>query len=554
MKLSTKIIIAAAVAILTTTIGACFSVYWVSTKNRVESLHNDMRVIIKQAETVAARMDMMQRTKSFDIPGLLAQAKVTCAGRPLKEAYTETTLYNTIPIVAAWQAAGKSAKDQGFEFYTPTAMGVPARNSRNAYGDQYADMFKAFAAGDEEYFLVDKSKKQLIFARPVRLAESCLICHGNPALSPTGDGKDLLGAPMENMKVGDLKGAFVIKAPMTHDPVVAKTMQSMLIVSLGLLILILIGFYYFASAQITRPLKEAMDRIDSASGQTASAASQISASSQSLAEGASEQAASLEETGASLEEMSSMTKRNAENVHQVNDLAREASAAANRGAADVKQMNAAMADIKASSDGIAKIIKSIDEIAFQTNILALNAAVEAARAGEAGMGFAVVANEVRNLAQLSANAARETTAKIESALSKTAQGVGISNQVAQALADILVKTKQVEELAAEVATAASEQTQGITQINMAVGEMDKVTQGNAAAAEECASSAQELNSQARDMRASVLVLHRLVEGGAVATEAAPPMATNGHGNEHNWDSPAARRRLNGVRSVKSDRC
>ena len=166
------------------------------------------------------------------------------------------------------------------------------------------------------------------------------------------------------------------------------------------------------------------------------------------------------------------------------------------------------------------------------------------------MGFAVVANEVRNLAQLSANAARETTAKIETALSKTAQGVGISNQVAQALADILVKTKQVEELAAEVATAASEQTQGITQINMAVGEMDKVTQGNAAAAEECASSAQELNSQARDMRQSVLVLHRLVEGQGAATEAETPITKHGHGNGNHWDSPAPRRRLNGVRSVK----
>jgi methyl-accepting chemotaxis protein len=356
---------------------------------------------------------------------------------------------------------------------------------------------------------------------------------------------------MENMKVGDLKGAFVIEAPMTHDPVVAKTMQSMMAVSLGLLILISIGFYYFTHFQINRPLKNAMDQIDSASHQTASAAGQISASSQNLAESASEQAASLEETGASLEEMSSMTKRNADNVQQVNDLAHEASEAANRGAEDVKKMNAAMADIKASSDGIAKIIKTIDEIAFQTNILALNAAVEAARAGEAGMGFAVVANEVRNLAQLSASAAKETTAKIEGALSKTAQGVGISNQVAQALNDILVKTKQVEELARDVATSASEQTQGIAQINIAVGEMDKVTQANAAAAEECASSAQELNSQAKDMRQSVQELHLLVEGQPVTTEAEAPAPTNGAGK--NWDSPVTRRRLNNASSINSDR-
>jgi methyl-accepting chemotaxis protein len=551
MKLSTKIIIAAAVAILTTTIGACFTVYWVSSKNRVESLHNDMRVIIKQAETVAVRMDTMHQTKAFDIPGLMAQAKVTCAGRPLKDAYPETVLYNTIPIVAAWQAAGTSAKEQGFAFYTPTATGIAARNPRNEYGDRFADVFKAFAAGQDEYFFQDKAKHLLLFARPVRLAESCLLCHGDPAHSASGDGRDLLGMPMENLKVGDLKGAFVIEAPMTHDPVMAKTMQSMIIVSLALLVIILIGFYYFTHFQINRPLKHAMDQIDSASHQTASAAVQISASSQNLAEGASEQAASLEETGASLEEMSSMTKRNAENVQQVNDLAREASEAANRGAEDVKKMNAAMADIKVSSDGIAKIIKTIDEIAFQTNILALNAAVEAARAGEAGMGFAVVANEVRNLAQLSANAAKETTAKIESALSKTAQGVGITSQVAQALNDILVKTKQVEELAKDVATSASEQTQGIAQINLAVGEMDRVTQANAAAAEECASSAQELNCQAKDMRLSVLVLHRLVEGQGVMTATEAPDPTNAAGK--NWDLPASHRRLNNASSINSDR-
>ena len=153
------------------------------------------------------------------------------------------------------------------------------------------------------------------------------------------------------------------------------------------------------------------------------AAGQVSSASQSLAEGASEQAASLEETSSSLEEMSSMTKRNAENAQKANELAKQARAAADTGVGDMQAMNAAMDAIKASSDDIAKIIKTIDEIAFQTNILALNAAVEAARAGEAGMGFAVVADEVRNLAQRSAQAAKETAAKIEGAVSKTAQGV-----------------------------------------------------------------------------------------------------------------------------------
>ena len=253
--------------------------------------------------------------------------------------------------------------------------------------------------------------------------------------------------------------------------------------------------------------------------QVVSAAGQVSASSQSLAEGAGEQAASLEETSSSLEEMSSMTKRNSDNAQNANDLAKQARAAADKGVGDMQAMSTAMDAIKTSSDDIAKIIKTIDEIAFQTNILALNAAVEAARAGEAGMGFAVVADEVRNLAQRSALAAKETASKIGGAISKTGQGVEISRKVLAGLNEIVTKARQVDELVAEVAGASREQTQGITQINTAVGQMDKVTQSNAASAEECAAAAEELNAQAESMKASVAELLQLVRGDGTGTTA-----------------------------------
>jgi uncharacterized phage infection (PIP) family protein YhgE len=175
-------------------------------------------------------------------------------------------------------------------------------------------------------------------------------------------------------------------------------------------------------------------------------------------------------------------------------------------------MSAAMEAIKASSNDIAKIIKTIDEIAFQTNILALNAAVEAARAGEAGMGFAVVADEVRNLAQRRAQAAKDTAVKIEGAISKTAQGVEISAKVAQGLQEIVTKARHVDELAAEVAAASREQSQGIDQVNSAVSQMDKVTQSNAANAEESASAAEELNTQAATLKDVVQDLLQLVDG------------------------------------------
>ena len=212
---------------------------------------------------------------------------------------------------------------------------------------------------------------------------------------------------------------------------------------------------------------------------------------------------------------------------KANDLAKQARAAADKGAGDMQAMSAAMEAIKVSSDDIAKIIKTIDEIAFQTNILALNAAVEAARAGEAGMGFAVVADEVRNLAQRSAQAAKETAAKIEGAITKTGQGVEISTKVAQALNEIVAKVRQVDELVAEVAGASREQTQGITQINMAVGQMDKVTQSNAASAEESASAAEELNAQAASLKQIVHDLQTLV--GTKTADTAPesdPSATS----------------------------
>ena len=263
--------------------------------------------------------------------------------------------------------------------------------------------------------------------------------------------------------------------------------------------------------QASRNLKTLAAKMSESAEQVAGAAGQVSGTSGSLAQGASQQAASLEETSASTTEIASITRKNADHAMEVAGLMEKSAAGAEEVNHALDGMVAQMKQIDSSSTKIARIIKVIDEIAFQTNILALNAAVEAARAGEAGLGFAVVADEVRNLAQRSAQAAKDTAIKIEGAIAKAAQGVHINKMVATALTEIVSRTRQVDELAAEVATASREQTQGLTQISAAVGQMDTVVQQNASGAEESASAAEELSSQSLLMRNSAWTLLGLVD-------------------------------------------
>jgi methyl-accepting chemotaxis protein len=279
---------------------------------------------------------------------------------------------------------------------------------------------------------------------------------------------------------------------------------------------------YYVTRSIVTPVNRMVTALRESASQVSEGAGQISSASQSLASGASEQAASLEETTSALEEMAGMTRNNADSANTAKDLSNQTRQAAEHGEADMKQMAAAMDAIKGSSDDIAKIIKTIDEIAFQTNILALNAAVEAARAGEAGMGFAVVADEVRNLAHRSAEAAKETASKIEGAITRSGQGVEISQKVQSGLQAIVQKARKVDELIAEIAAASQEQHQGITQINQAVAQMDKITQSNAASAEESAGAAESLNHQSENLNGLINQLVRLSEGGEAPGHDAPP--------------------------------
>jgi methyl-accepting chemotaxis protein len=280
----------------------------------------------------------------------------------------------------------------------------------------------------------------------------------------------------------------------------------------ALALLVLAGASLALERGISRPLRGVKEARATSAHQTTEASSQVANASQSLAAGASQQAASIEETSASLEEMRSMTRNSSEHAASAKTTAAAAREAAELGTAQMSRMAVAMGEIKESSSEIAKIIKTIDEIAFQTNLLALNAAVEAARAGESGAGFAVVADEVRSLAQRSASASHETAAKIAKAMERSQLGVELSRSVGDSLSTILQRSREVDSLVGEIATAAVEQNQGIQQIATAVSQMDAVVQKNAAGAEETAGAAEELSAQSIELQDVVHQLDLLVDG------------------------------------------
>ncbi len=303
----------------------------------------------------------------------------------------------------------------------------------------------------------------------------------------------------------------------------SATMLTMIGIVGAILAFVLIGLI---TRSIVGPLTRIIASLFEGADQVNSAAGQVAEASQQLAGGASQQAASLEETSSSLEQMASMTRTNADNARQANGLMEESGRLVGQANQSMQDLTGAMHEVSRASGETAKIIKTIDEIAFQTNLLALNAAVEAARAGEAGAGFAVVADEVRSLAMRAAEAAKNTATLIESTVKGIKEGTELVQKTGGAFEQVSASTLKVKELVAEITAASGEQAQGVEQINRAVGEMDKVVQANAANAEESASASEELSAQAAQMKGSMEDLVILVAGqdGNLSQADTPKMA------------------------------
>jgi len=531
MKLESRILGMVAVAGAACLATGLICQYFVVRQDRIEATKESMRSMLDAGEEVRQLMGRLNHAEAFRSKELAAQATEPGVN------FRALPLYETVPIVAAWKSIAAAAQKEGFNF---RIIRDHPRNIQNVPSSSELPILHAVEGeGAAEYFAPDTATGVLVYAQPIKLSRDCLLCHGDPATSPRGDGKDLLGFAMENWHEGEVRGAFVLTTPLSRLRTEAlqsygKSSTTLVAAFACVGLIVGAGVKLYTRRRLIGPLQAAIGATGASSERQTQSSHEMTRQSTSLADSASHQAASLEETSATLEELSSMVRQNAANAGSARSLAADMTQVVAAGRSDMQSMTAAMGDIQRSAASIAGIIRTIDEIAFQTNLLALNAAVEAARAGEAGAGFAVVAEEVRSLAQRSASAAKSTAAQIEDSVRKSEGGAALSATVARRLEEIARHVSQTNDLLQNIATASTEQAQGIEQLNTTVASLDKATQSTAAEAHQAAQSAREIKASADELAQAVESLTRIVGSIEQTAVVDPNQITQAIGAHGQW--------------------
>lgn len=425
--------------------------------------------------------------------------------------HVKKDIINHVPVFAAIKVAAQDAEKENYQF---RVFSDEPRNPDNQATKSEMEIFEQFAKDKNLEELIVETSETMTLYRPVRVYEKngCMTCHGDPATSPFKNGKDVLGYKMENWPDAKLHAVFSIiskTAPVKE----ASTKASLMILGFSILGgLFSIGIGYWIIKKSVFRLSTAAEDLAKMGQNVRSASQDIASSSDSLSGSSAEAAASIEETTASTEEVASMIKLNSENAKTARDLSQESEDQAKKGAEQVSRLISAMEEISKSSVRIEEITSVIDDIAFQTNLLALNAAVEAARAGEQGRGFAVVAEAVRTLAQRSSSSAKEISDLIKDSVNKVKNGTDLAHKSGEYLAEIVKSVEKVSSLNSEISKASTEQDAGLSNINKAVIEMDKVTQENAREAQSTAQSSKKLSVQAEKLYQLVDELQVILHG------------------------------------------